>query len=313
MHRTKLGAILAATAALAAAGAIAAAPSAFATGGGGDCVTITRTDLADVTLVGGGTATLTEHGLLISTPEQPSKVTYRHTLPAPVDLDDVRGLSYVTTRMPASTGVPGTVAAYKIGVDADGDGDVDGTLVYEPLYNVTVGADAQTHKPLDGTIAGGPAGTTGAGKWWYSAEPGNAQTLAAWSTWAAGTGPVTFAKPRAVWFGVEQGTSNTGAITLAQSLTFKTRGYCKVIKWDAEKTPATTPPATPPATTPAGTPPATLPATTPAAGTGGGNDDELALTGSPVFWIAGVGGLMLAVGAIALAVTYRRRVRVIAP
>jgi LPXTG-motif cell wall-anchored protein len=301
VYRSHLGRSFAATAllALAASGAagVIAAPSAAAAAG--ECTAVNVSE--DITGTAGGTATVTASGLRLTTPAQASKVGYKYDLPAGVLLSTVSALSYTVTRQAESTGVDTTVAAYKIGVDADGDGDFDGTLVYEPYYNGPV-----TLAQLDADAFNGTGSTPGGGKWWYSAEPGNLQTLATFASWAAGTGPVQFTTPKALSFGVEQGTYNTGAVSVVQGLRFQAGDSCRLVTW--KKAAPTTPPATRPATPPAATP-------TPAPGTAGGNGngDGLPVTGTATVAIASVGGLLLLAGIVAIVATYRRRVRYTAP
>jgi hypothetical protein len=293
------------------------------------CTTVVVDGSPDITTSGGGTATITDDGLIMSTPAQPSKVTYRYKLSNPVPFSDVSSLEYLTDRQPGATGVDTTVAAYKLGVDIQGDGVTDGTLVYEPYYNGTVTDAEQTHNAL---------GVDRAGKWWYSAEPGNKQTLATFKAWTDGTGPVTFPAPEVVWFGVEQGTYNTGAITRVNRIRFAGDGVCKLVKFmlpkgvpttqppTATQTPTVKPTTKPPATTapptstkppvttapPTSTAPTTEPPTT---GGGGGSDDDggaLPVTGPGIAVAAGMGIVAVGGGIAVLLVTRRRRARFIA-
>lgn len=288
------------------------------------CISITHTTLAGVTASGGGVATLHADGLIMSTPTTPAKVSYRKVLPAPVPMEHVTGLRYTTDRQDGATGVESTVAAYKLGIDANGDNTVDGVLVYEPYYNTTVTAEQQTHDAL---------GADRGGKWWYSAEPGNKQTLATFAAWQAGTGPVAFPAPEVRWIGVEQGTWNAGAITLVSKVLFRTKGYCKKITW--AKPVATTPPTTvPPTTNPPTTQPTTRPPTSqpptssappqpepepsdpqpsetapPLVSGGAGGDDALPVTGPAMVGLGVAGLALVAAGAAALVITRRRRAR----
>ena len=173
----------------------------------------------------GGTATLIGDGVVLSTPNRASHVNWRHTLAKPVAMDKVTALSYLTDRQDAATGVPTTVAAYKLGIDSDSDGDEDGRLTYEPYYN----------REVTGTAATNDTFADGSGKWWYTREPGNSQTLATYSKWAAGTGPVAFPKPQILWFGVGQGTYNDGAITLVNQVKFKAAGVCVSVRFGLPK------------------------------------------------------------------------------
>jgi hypothetical protein len=173
----------------------------------------------------GGTATLIGDGVVLSTPKQASHVNWRHTLAKPVAMDKVTALSYLTDRQDAATGVPTTVASYKLGIDSDSDGDEDGRLTYEPYYNREVTGAAATNDTF----------ADGSGKWWYTKEPGNLQTLATYAKWAAGTGPVAFTKPQILWFGVGQGTYNDGAITLVNQVKFKAAGACVSARFGAPK------------------------------------------------------------------------------
>lgn len=329
--RTKLAATLAA-AGLPIAGALAlvVTPPAAATG---KChqIKITSTR-GNVTTSGGGQATIVADGLIMNTPETPAKVTARITLPGPVPLTGITRLSYTTDRQPAATGDTRIVAAYKLGVDANGDGTVDGVLVYEPLYNGDVTDAEQEHRPL---------GAAGAGKWWYSAEPGNKQTLAPFSQWAAGTGPVAFPAPEALWFAVEQGTWNPGAITLVNDVEFTAGRMCKRVVFTTPPV-TTSPTSSPSASASASTssspntsasasvsatatrspavpvssaPPVvvtTPPATSSTPIPDDRNDDELALTGSTPAYTAGGAVALLVAGGVVLYLLRRRRTRYVA-
>jgi LPXTG-motif cell wall-anchored protein len=295
--------------------ALASAPAAAT----GTCRTSTVDQASAFTTSGGGTAQLVDGGVIMSTPEQPSKVSYRHELSAPVPLTKVAELSYITDRQAGATGHDQTVAAYKLAVDIQGDGTVDGSLVYEPYYNRTVTAGEQSQDALAG----------GAGKWWYTAEPGNKQTLATFDQWTAGTGPVAFTSPVARAFAVEQGTYNTGAITLVTRVKFKADSMCKIIRFDCPPpvtTPTTTKPTVTPTTTRPTTPPTTRPTPTTMApttttpppvtgGEGGGGDDagdSLPVTGPTIGIAAGIAALLLAGGAALLYTGRRRRTRYVA-
>jgi hypothetical protein len=302
-----------------------------------DCDYVVVSDLGKITTAGGGTVSFaaSNDGVLMSTPAQASKVTYRNTIGAAVLLSKVTTLTYVTDRQAGATGVDSTVAAYKLGVDATGDGSVDGILVYEPYYNGTVTDDQETHNAL---------GTDRSGKWWYSAEPGNKQTLATMKDWIEGRGPVAFSAPKVAWFGVEQGTYNTGAITLVTNVRFKADDACTNVRFAAKMPtkPVPTkssfpPPPTKPVPTKSSFPPppmkpvpttatssfppprkpvaTTKPATTaptttpPVAGGGGGADPTgggLPLTGPATVVTGGVGLGAIAVGGFLLVITRRR-------
>lgn len=298
--------------------AIAAAGPALATG---TCRTTTVDSAGAFTTSGGGEVKLVDGGVIMSTPQQPSKVGYLHELSSPVPLSKIGELSYITDRQPGATGHDQTVAAYKLAVDVQGDGTVDGKLVYEPYYNRTVTAGEQSQDAYDG----------GAGKWWWTAEPGNKQTLATFDQWVAGTGPVAFPAPEARAFAVEQGTYNTGAITLVTRVKFKAEGMCKIIRFDCPP-PVTTPTTTKPTVTPTTTrptspttaptttrpaPTSTAPTTTPppvTGGEGGGDDagDTLPVTGPTMAAAAGIAAVMLAGGFALLYAARRRRTRYVA-
>lgn len=316
------GATLIATGLITPAAALVAGP-ALATG---TCRTITVDQADAFTTSGGGTAVLVDGGVIMSTPEQASKVSYRHELPAAVPLTKITELSYITDRQPGSTGHDQTVAAYKLAVDVQGDGTVDGKLVYEPYYNRTVTAGEQSQDALAG----------GAGKWWYTAEPGNKQTLATFDQWTKGEGPVAFPAPEAREFAVEQGTYNTGARTLVSRVKFKAEGVCKIIRFDCPP-PVTTPATTKPTVTPTTTRPTATPTTTrpdpspstviptsatatttppPAEGSGGGDDADsgtsLPVTGPTIGVAAGIGAVLVAAGFVLLYTVRRRRTRYVA-
>lgn len=323
-HRTLRAAGLALAVAGLALPAVATATAAAATG---DCRQYRVTDPAKFTTSGGGTVELTHTGAIFRTPDTPSKVTHRVQLHAPVPFSDVRALRYTTERQPGATGVDSTVAAYKLGVDANSDGTVDGVLVYEPYYNGPV-AGEQRHDAL---------GADRAGRWWYSAEPGNKQTTATFADWQAGTGPVAFPAPEVRWFAVEQGTWNAGAITRVDDVKFAATGTCKRITFrkivpitkpvttppttaTTTRPPTTTPPTTRPPTTPPSTPPSSTPATdsppdteptetAPPPAFDSSSGDALPVTGAPV-GLAAVGGVaLLAAGLVLLYVSRRRRQR----
>jgi LPXTG-motif cell wall-anchored protein len=328
--RTRIVAALAAIALpSAAAVALLVAPPAGATTG--DCHTYKITNTrGSVTTSGGGAATIAPTGLIMSTPTTPAKVTVRRDLRAPVPLSAITRLSYTTDRQPEATGDARIVAAYKLGVDANGDGTVDGVLVYEPLYNGDVTEAEQTHQAL---------GVEGAGKWWYSAEPGNKQTLATFAAWSSGTGAVAFPAPEARWFAVEQGTWNAGAITLVDDIVFAAAGVCKRVTFcppPVTSSPTSSPSAsastspsasssatTRPPTTPATTAPTTSrppsPSTSPSDPTPtapaplpDNDDDELALTGSSTAYTAGGAAVLLIAGGALLYLVRKRRTRYVA-
>jgi hypothetical protein len=333
--RTKITATLAAIALpVGAAVALLAAPPAGATTG--DCHTYKITSTRDVTTSGGGEATITAAGLIMSTPATPAKVTVRRDLRAPVPLSAITRLAYTTDRQAEATGDARIVAAYKLGVDVQGDGTVDGVLVYEPLYNGEVTDAEQRHQAL---------GVEGAGRWWYSAEPGNKQTLATWAAWSSGTGAVAFPAPEARWFAVEQGTWNAGAITRVNDVEFVAPGVCKRVTFcppPATSSPTSSPSASastssspspsastsrPPTASPSVTrpnspspststdPTPTAPASTPPVpGEGGGDpaDDELALTGSSAAYTAGGAAVLVGAGLALLYLVRKRRTRYVA-
>lgn len=215
------------------------APALAATGtavpaltGTGHCPVRTLSTLEGTTVAGGGVATIVAGGLQLQTPQRPAKATFTVPLAVAVPMAAVSALSYTAVRTSAGTDYAETVAAYKLGIDANSDGTVDGVLVYEPYQNGLVAALGvkQTHDALNGAV---PASR--GGKWWYSAEPGNAQTTATWAAWAAGKGAVAFPAPKIRWVALGQGTWNAGATSVVNNLRFKARGVCKKVDWTAPK------------------------------------------------------------------------------
>lgn len=230
---------------------------------------------------------------------QASKVAWKNDLSKPVPFSKVKELSYVTERLDGATGHAETVAAYKLGVDVDGDGTEDGQLVYEPYYNDTVTGAKQTHDPL---------GADQSGKWWYSKEPGNQQTLATFAEWAAGTGPVAFTKPEIRSFAVEQGTGNAGAITLVDQVLFKADRECTSVRFLVLKgNPTfTTKPPTKPTTSPTPTASSTEDGGT-AGGDSAGDGGGLPVTGPTMAITGGLALAAITTGGVLLAVARRRR------
>lgn len=121
-------------------------------------------------------------------------------------LADIDAMSYTTYRSPSSTGYAGTLPAYILLVDLDGntaDKSDQKYFFYEPYNNGTVAAGIwQTWDAIKG----------GTAQWWMS---GTGQALQNWSTFVT-------ANPNAVAiaYGFNQGTYNAGADTYIKSMTF---------------------------------------------------------------------------------------------
>lgn len=121
-------------------------------------------------------------------------------------LKDVDAMSYITYRDQSSTGYAGTLPAYILLIDKDGNtaDDTDQTyLFFEPYNNGAV---------LAGTWQTWDALNNGDAKWWMS---GTGQTLHPWSYFVDQNPNATV-----VAYGFNQGTYNPGTDAYIKSMTF---------------------------------------------------------------------------------------------
>lgn len=172
------------------------------------------------------------------------------------NIQDVDAMSYTTYRSTSSTGYAGTLPAYILQIDKDGNpatSDDLAYLFYEPYNNGPVVAGIwQSWDALD----------SGNAKWWMS---GTGQTLQTWDYFTT-----AFPHATVLGYGFNQGTYNAGADTYIKSMTFD----CATTTFSApgkgglpEVVPTPTPVAVPTPTVPAGKG-AVMPTELPETGTG---------------------------------------------
>lgn len=90
----------------------------------------------NLSLSGGATAETTDKGLLLKTPEIPSKLQWKVTLASPVALNKFDSAGYLLTKTDKDEADNNDAAllSYNIHIDKDGNGTEDFTLVYEPHW-----------------------------------------------------------------------------------------------------------------------------------------------------------------------------------
>lgn len=120
-------------------------------------------------------------------------------------LADLTVMGYDTLRLPTATGNDQTVAAYVLYVDKDGEETTnDGTyLFYEPIYNGNV---------TTGTWQTWDVYNNGNSVWWGDGNSNPDRTLQYFLT--------QYPNATVLYYGFNQGSSNTGADTVIQSVTF---------------------------------------------------------------------------------------------
>lgn len=331
--------ILAATVlSVAVGGAALSNAAAFAATGSGHCPTLTQDSIADWQVIGGATVTLLDKGVKIVTPETPSAASWARTVDVP--MKHVQQASYQTYKYDSVA--PAALAAYRITLDVDDDGTADGTIVYEPYYQIVGNPaqnTAQTWQVLTGKFWTSSTAIAG-----MTAEPGG--SYAGNKTWAQ----ILAANPEAqvLGYAIGQGTYNAGASDRVNEVRFQAKGFCKKHEW--KKPPVPTATATPSATATASptmtaTPTATATATptttgsptttasptasptttaptvtaspsattspTPGVGvtiTPVDNSTNLPKTGPGVVAMVGVGAVLLGAGAVAWLLARRRRI-----
>ncbi len=282
------------------------------------------------TLISDGTATVQAQGVKLSTPEQASKVDF--AVPVKAKLASVTEASYQTKKLDPGDNerTKFALAAYRLGVDVDGDGTADTTAVFEPYWQPS---GAVTLPPYESTTW-----DVAKGVFWLSKTAGGL-------TGAPG-GPASYtladlskAWPDAVVvaYGVGQGTYNEGAVSRVNHVRFAAGQTCGKHEWRATTQPTTSPAVSPTATpsptaTATASPTATAsvsptasstasptvtasaslsaaPPLTPAAGGGSSNGGGLPVTGAPAALMAGGALALLAAGGGLLLAARRRRTR----
>jgi hypothetical protein len=221
------------------------------------------------------TATFTDKGLHLTTPAEES-YTLGFFDGNNTPLIDINPMSYRTMRDSSSTGYSGTLPAYILYVDTDGNAATDNSkyFFYEPYYNGTVLTDTWQDWNL-----------TGSAKWYVS---GTGQALKTWDQLLAMYPDATVA-----YYGFNQGTSNAGASTYIAYMQFDcaTAAFAGG-KGGVEEPETPTTPTTP--TTPA----------TPSTPVVGGKGSVVAPTTATELPETGAGTNALIIGLIAAAAAY---------
>lgn len=303
------------------------ATAAWATGS--QCTTYTHDTLTAWTIEGGATVELLDKGVKIVTPETPSRAGF--TVLVDVPAKSLKSASYQTFKY--DNVAPAALPAYRITLDVDDDGTADGTIVYEPYYQI-VGNPAQntaaTWQVLDGKFWTSSDKIAGMVKEGGGSYAGN-------KTWTE----ILAANPEAqvLAYGIGQGTYNAGASARVNEVRFAAHSTCVVQSWakppvkptssptgsptvsptgSPTKSPTTGPTGSPtgsPTASPTGSPSATG-SPTPSKSTSkspvvvvpANNSEGLPNTGSPVKLFA-VAGLLLAAAGAVLVFMRRRKTR----
>jgi hypothetical protein len=199
------------------------------------CSTSTLENTRGWTTTAGGTVKIVPDGVQVATPGQDSSVQYRYTLPQRVRLADVSTLSYQTTKLDGTGGIPAgndaALPAYRLFLDLTNNGSVDGAIVFEPYYQIS------------GNPARGQTTTwdVDAGKFWTGATiPGmvtqgggsyaDNKTLAEIES--------ANSEARIVAISIGQGTYNNGTVARVNNVRFAGGRACQVLAWKAPAVPS---------------------------------------------------------------------------
>lgn len=292
-------------------------PTAAAHATGNHCDTFTHDNITAWTADAGATVELLDKGVKVVTPETASEAGF--TVLTDVKASQVKAASYLTYKY--DNVAPAALPAYRISLDVDADGIADGTVVYEPYYQI-VGNPPQNTATTWNVLAG---------KFWTSSDKiagmvkEGGGSYAGNKTWAE----ILAANPeaRVTAYGIGQGTYNAGASARVNEVKFAAAQTCLVQSWAKPAVkPTSSPTSSPtksltgsPTASPTGSPTSSPTATgsvspTPSASTSTvvvvpvSNAEGLPNTGSPVKLVVGT-GILLAVAGAVLVLMRRRKTR----
>lgn len=255
-------------------------PAGAAHATGNRCTPYTHTTTSGWTADAGATIELLDKGIKVVTPETASKAGF--TVLVDVPAKSVKSASYQTLKY--DTVAPAALPGFRLALDVDDDGTADGTVVYEPYYqivgNPAVGT-AQTWDVLSGKFWTSSDKIAGMVKEGGGSYAGN-------KTWAE----ILAANPEAqvLGYGIGQGTYNAGASARVNELKFF--AHSTIVTGSASPSPSASV-----SPSPSKSPVVVVPAN---------NSQGLPNTGSPIKLILGTGFLAAAAGAVLLFMRRRK-------
>jgi hypothetical protein len=220
--------------------AVVSSPASAAAAAPARCSTSTLNNTRGWTANAGGAVKVVPDGVQLATPEQDSRVQYRHNLPSRVRLADVTALSYQLTKLDGTTvdGVPIAVGndaalpAYRLFLDANGDGSEDGAIVYEPYYQITGNPTRSQTKIWD----------VDAGNFWTGSTAIQGMIAEGGGSYANNRtlSQIRTANPnaRVVAFAIGQGTYNNGTVARVNNVRFEGGRACQALVWKAPAVPS---------------------------------------------------------------------------